>query len=1029
MRSFIKMYVWLTVFSFVSVFCSVNLQAQQQGLVKMDEQTLVVDLTEITSLSARSEVYDFLKSNSEFRISPLHSAAQLAISSSKMTKTEMLQYYQESVQRIIQKDLIASKGEQTNLLQSFASKYGYDTSDKLMRGVLETENDSCHNSLPFCTDLIYNFPAGVNSGYAEIGPNYNCLITSPNPAWYHMKVAIAGSLTIKIFSTPAKDIDFCLWGPFDDPTSICATGLPMNKVIDCSYDPGGAPEYCVIPNGIVGKYYILLLCNFSNNPCNITFQKTAGTGATDCTIVPPPIGSNSPVCEGETINLWADDFAGATYAWSGPGGWTSNQQNPTILNATMSHTGTYSLIITVNGSQSQPISTGVVVNATPIPAFTGENVCFDATTHFTNQSYTIPPNLITSRLWNFGDGQTSTELSPTHVYATSGSFNVTLTCYTGMLNCAETVQHTVLVYPNAVPEFSASTACFNEDTEFTNLSDTDPPGELITAYFWDFGDGQTSTEPSPTHKYANTGAYNVTLTCYTGTNDCDQFVNHEVVVNAVPVPAFTADNVCYGETTGFLNQSVTDPPGQPITGYYWDFDDGNTSTQPSPTHTYVNPGNYTVTLTCYTGNQNCERSTSHISKVFVKPYVDAGEDNSISYGWYDTLVGSISEGSGSYSYLWAPEDKVEESTQLTTLTKSLTQTQVFTLTATDLVTGCISSGEVIITINGGPLGVIASASSGEICLGNSIGLLALASGGSDNKTYSWTSSDGSLLPSFPEITVIPETAGTFIYTVVVSDGQVTVSDDVTVIVKPVPSANAGVDKSINVGTSTTLHGSSPGWTGGGVLTYLWNPADSLANPGISEHQLEPNTKILYDTINQTHFYFQVSSDNGCVSISDEAVITVGGELLSVGVSATKVVICKGETDTITAAPFGGGSNYSYAWTSNPVGFSSSERVIVVQPSVNTVYSVNVTDEFNLHATNSIPIIVNPLPLVILPNLTYNDTVSIVKACVRDTVELDAGPNMEYLWNNGSTNRKITTSTNGLFVDLKTFSVLVTNPVS
>ena len=251
MRSLSKVFVWLTVICLVCIFGIGQVNAQQHGYVKMNEQTLVVDLTEITSLSARSEVYDYLKSNSEFRIAPLNSAARLAISSSKMTQTEMLQFYKTTVQRIVQKDLIASKDDQTNVLQSFASKYGYNTSDKLMRGVLDTENDSCRNSLPFCTDLIYNFPAGVGSGDGENGPFYDCLGSTPNPAWYHMKIAIAGSLTIKMFSTPARDIDFILWGPFDDPSSPCVAALTANKVIDCSYSTA-ATEYCDIPNGKSG---------------------------------------------------------------------------------------------------------------------------------------------------------------------------------------------------------------------------------------------------------------------------------------------------------------------------------------------------------------------------------------------------------------------------------------------------------------------------------------------------------------------------------------------------------------------------------------------------------------------------------------------------------------------------------------------------------------------------------------------------------------------------------------------------------
>ena len=55
-----------------------------------------------------------------------------------------------------------------------------------------SQNNSCELALPFCTGTLYSFPAGVNAGYGQTGPCYNCLVTRPNPAWYYMKVDNAG---------------------------------------------------------------------------------------------------------------------------------------------------------------------------------------------------------------------------------------------------------------------------------------------------------------------------------------------------------------------------------------------------------------------------------------------------------------------------------------------------------------------------------------------------------------------------------------------------------------------------------------------------------------------------------------------------------------------------------------------------------------------------------------------------------------------------------------------------------------------
>ena len=80
----------------------------------------------------------------------------------------------------------------------------------------------------------------------------------------------------------------------------------------------------------------------------------SSTGTTVAAIVNPipaaPVaGSNSPVCVGQTLNLSANSITGATYAWTGPGGYTSSLQNPSISSATNSQTGIYHVNVTVSG--------------------------------------------------------------------------------------------------------------------------------------------------------------------------------------------------------------------------------------------------------------------------------------------------------------------------------------------------------------------------------------------------------------------------------------------------------------------------------------------------------------------------------------------------------------------------------------------------------------------------------------------------------------------------------------------------------
>ena len=85
----------------------------------------------------------------------------------------------------------------------------------------------------------------------------------------------------------------------------------------------------------------------------------------ECPFVNPIINSNSPVCVGNSLNLTSSSVNGATFAWTGPNGFTSNLQNPVIDNITTDYSGVFSLVVTANGCTGDPILTLVTVNQKP----------------------------------------------------------------------------------------------------------------------------------------------------------------------------------------------------------------------------------------------------------------------------------------------------------------------------------------------------------------------------------------------------------------------------------------------------------------------------------------------------------------------------------------------------------------------------------------------------------------------------------------------------------------------------------------
>ena len=499
-------------------------------------------------------------------------------------------------------------------------------------GDREITGFTCAESDPFCTSDVYSFPAAT-TGYGESGPDYGCVDLPRCPVWYHMRIKLAGDITIKMVGTKTNgttmDIDFALWGPYGDPLSPCPFELtsecsgtpigcpdnndnnypnfyPSGNLHDCSYSALSI-EYAHVTNGQVGQYYILMITNFSEQPGNITFQKTEGLGETDCSIVPPQVSNNGPLCVGETLELYASSEPGATYEWSGPLGFISTDQNPIIPNVTLGHAGDYQVIITVDGLVSDPAITTVVVNPNPAPAFTftpdtllcvDENILFSATSTET----------IASWIWDFGNGDFGSGQNINYAYPAEGSFTVDL-LVTTTENCQANLNQAIVIHPLPVASFTiaqGTTVCVDEQLTFNATSTTN-----IIDWNWNFGDGNTGTGQNITHVYATSGMKQVVLTV-TNINSCTDVVTTTITVNPLPVADFSVsvnDTSCYAELVSFNATGTPD-----IIDWQWQFGDGNTASGQNTTHAYTTYGNFTVT-SIYTNANGCQDITSHMQTV------------------------------------------------------------------------------------------------------------------------------------------------------------------------------------------------------------------------------------------------------------------------------------------------------------------------------------------------------------------------------------------------------------------------------
>jgi hypothetical protein len=621
------------------------------------------------------------------------------------------------------------------------------------------QNDHCETADPFCTGTLYNFPAGVNAGSGQPGPCYSCLLTTPNPAWYYMKVLTPGSIIINMHSEPARDIDFCAWGPFT--SQDCCGLLACNKVVDCSYS-SSSQEICNINNAQTGQYYMLVITNYSNQPCNIIFEQTGGTGTTDCSILPPAATNNSPICSGQTLLLSAQSVANAMYNWTGPNGFQSAQQNPVIPNAQPVNAGTYYLTINVNGQTSSDSSSTVAYIYQPA-ANAGND------TSVANGVFTILHGSCSG-----GSGSYTYHWEPANK----------------------------LVDPNL------------QDPQTINLFAT----TIFTLTVTDDSASCQSNDP-------------VTVDVIGGT----------LVVNATAAPA----TICAGQVTQL---QAVGSGGAGIYSFTWTGPDGFISTLANPVVQPAATATYSVTVS--DGYNTAVNSI--VITVVPLPIADAGVDDTIPYGTYIHLTGSVAGGSGNYMFSWEPSNLLLNPNVQFPQTTNLTATTVYSLTVNDLATNCISNNNanVSVVITGGPLNVNPSASPSQICLGESTQLFASAGGGDTlGYQYTWTSSPPGFTSSVANPAVNPQVNTT--YSVTVYDGFNSANGSTSVSLYPQPQIHLGPpDSTLCIYDTVTLDAGNPG------SAYLWSNGANSRTISVG------SSGIGYDV---QSYSVQVANANGCLS--------------------------------------------------------------------------------------------------------------------------------------------------------------------
>lgn len=802
----------------------------------------------------------------------------------------------------------------------------------------------CQTSEPFCTGSIYTFPAGT-TGYAQPGANYGCLLTQPAPAWYHMLIDDPGNISIYMFSTPLEDIDFICWGPFADPYTPCVTGLTANTIVSCSYSPLEY-ETCYIPNGQTGQYYILLITNFSQDPCEITFSQTGGSGSTDCTILPPPVSNNGPLCVGETLNLYAETITNASYWWTGPAGFLSAQQNPVIPNVTMANAGDYSCVITVNGQSSDPAITTVIIYNLPTAVLLSADttVCPGTPAYALMQFTGWGPFIV-----YYNDGPNN--FVATNLYSpvdTIFLFPTGLTTYTFTkvedLHCEKNFLFTELTagtYPATSGTLSGTnTICAGESTELTFTLEGSPPWSIT----------YTANGANPQTVAANSSPYLVTVYPTTTTTyaftylediNCTGQTAGQAIVTVNPSPTTNAgtDQTIANGTSTTLNGQASGGSGD----YQYSWEPANKLTNPDiqqPTTVNLTESTlFTLTVTdnvggCYDADDILVTITGGALGCF-----PSADPTAVCTGESSQLVSLASGGSGIYTYTWSSNPPGFSSTIPDPVVTPI-QNTTYTVLVNDgynVITGNV-------TVNVYQLPVPEAGFDITIPNGTTTVLQGSASGGSGSYSYHWEPADKLVDADIAQ----PQTLNLFtttLFTLYITDVtygcQGAGPDQMTVIVSgDALAVNPSVlPDNICHGESAQLFALAGG--GSGNYSYSWVSTNgfssTLQNPVITP--LMPGAFIYTCTVYDGFNYAQNSVAINVMAVpfidfgfGDTTICVYDTLVLDAGNPGSDYVWSNGSTErtNLLATTGIGFDMQSYSVTvTNPLGCQSEATISVI----------------------------------------------------------------------------------------------------
>lgn len=567
-----------------------------------------------------------------------------------------------------------------------------------------------------------------------------------------------------------------------------------------------------------GTYIVTLINNYGS--CVDSVKKTIQIISTPVPLIDV---SDSVSCKAPFTVSFSNNTAGASqWLWDFGDGATSTLQNPIY---TYNTAGNYTVRLRVtlaSGCSGSVTRTNLIRIQKPVVGIANMPVggCFPF--NFTPTPVVTSADTVVTWLWDFGDGNTSTQKFPSHLYTNQGTYNIRLTITTST-GCTETILYTngVRTGTKPVAAFTAAplSSCARDSVVFSDQS-TGSPDQWI----WSFGDNGNSTAQNPTYAYTKAGPMTVRLIAIR--NGCpDTIVKTNYLTILPPVASFNLQYDCNAAAKiSFFDNS------EGALTYAWDFGDGNSSTLSNPTHTYAAPGTYTTTLTVTNGS--CTNSLQRTINFYnLSPVITTDKDANCRLQNFSFSAGNINPANVA-SWYWDLGDGSVRSTASFSYAYSSTGSYTVKLVVTDR-NGCKDSTTKQLNVYG-PVASF-NALPATQCIGQAVTFTStsVTDGVNPIVNYVWRFGDGNSLTS----TTSPVQHN---YTVASSYFPKMIITDAFGCIDSVSAATAIDIIASNIGFTTIDTASCPNGTvrftntsTGNNLTYVWDFGDGNTSTSVN----------------------------------------------------------------------------------------------------------------------------------------------------------------------------------------------------